>query len=87
MPFQFKLPWYKSLVKGDVEWMDGAISTVQDKKKNRKNKNKAKQGSHGFKREKKIMIVFGKKKKLQLFQISDLHTLMKLIIFLSVLTF
>lgn len=42
MPSQFKLPWYKSLVKGDVEWMDGAISTVQDKKinKNRKNKNK-----------------------------------------------
>lgn len=33
MPSQFKLPWYKSLVKGDVEWMDGAISTVQDKKK------------------------------------------------------
>lgn len=94
MPSQFKLPWYKSLVKGDVEWMDGAISTVQDKKKQQKNKIKkiekikTKQGSHGFKREKKIMIVFGeKKKKLQLFQIADLHTLMKLIIFLNVLTF
>lgn len=51
MPSQFKLPWYKSLVKGDVEWMDGAISTVQDKKKIEKIKTK--QGSHGFKREKK----------------------------------
>lgn len=60
MPSQFKLPWYKSLVKGDVEWMDGAISTVQDKKKIEKIKTK--QGSHGFKREKKIMIVFGEKK-------------------------
>lgn len=55
-------------------------------KKNQKNKIKkiekikTKQGSHGFKREKKIMIVFGEKK-LQLFQIADLHTLMKLIIF------
>lgn len=67
MPSQFKLPWYKSLVKGDVEWMDGAISTVQDKKKTKKQnkkieKIKTKQGSHGFKREKKIMIVFGEKK-------------------------
>lgn len=67
MPSQFKLPWYKSLVKGDVEWMDGAISTVQDKKKTKKQnkkieKIKTKQGSHGFKREKKIMIVFGGKK-------------------------
>lgn len=91
MPSQFKLPWYKSLVKGDVEWMDGAISTVQDKKKQKNKikkieKIKTKQGSHGFKREKKIMIVFGEKK-LQLFQIADLHTLMKLIIFLNVLTF
>lgn len=31
--------------------------------------------------------LWGKKKKLQLFQIADLHTLMKLIIFLNVLTF
>lgn len=58
MPSQFKLPWYKSLVKGDVEWMDGAISTVQDKKKQKNKikkieKIKTKQGSHGFKREKK----------------------------------
>lgn len=68
MPSQFKLPWYKSLVKGDVEWMDGAISTVQDKKKTKKQnkkieKIKTKQGSHGFKREKKIMIVFGEKRR------------------------
>lgn len=57
------------------------------KKQNKKiEKIKTKPGSHGFKREKKIMIVFGEKK-LQLFQIADLHTLMKLIIFLNVLTF
>lgn len=31
--------------------------------------------------------LWGGKKKLQLFQIADLHTLMKLIIFLNVLTF
>lgn len=87
MPSQFKLPWYKSLVKGDVEWMDGAISTVQDKKinKNRKNKNKTRKS--WIQKGKKIMIVFGGKNKLQLFQIADLHTLMKLIIFLNVLTF
>lgn len=70
--------------------MDGAISTVQDKKKQ---KNKIKKIEKI--KTKQVMDSKGKKnndslwgkKKLQLFQIADLHTLMKLIIFLNVLTF
>lgn len=49
MPPQSKL--VKVVVQeGDVEWMDGGISTVQDKSKKRKEKTK--QEGHGFQGEK-----------------------------------
>lgn len=52
--------------RGDVEWMDGAISTVQDKIK------RTKQGSHGFQGRKEWWNIGCLGNTLESFQISDL---------------